>query len=94
MQCRSCGTEIADKAIVCYRCGHATTDPVRRPSPAAPRRRSLVFLVVVAVLAILGVYLYQAATRAADPQILQLAAGLCAGAALVVLFLGILRRRR
>jgi len=53
-----------------------------------------VFLVVVAVLATLGVYLYQAATRAADPQILQLAAGLCAGAALVVLLLGVLRRRR
>lgn len=51
-------------------------------------------LAVVAVLAIIGVYLYQAAARAADPQFLQLAAGLCAGAALVVLFLGVLRRRR
>ena len=94
MQCRSCGTEIADKAIVCYRCGHATTDPVRRPAPVAPRRSPLVVFVVVAALAILGVYLYQASTRAADPQFLQLAAGLCTGAALVVLFLGVLRRRR
>ena len=94
MQCRSCGTEIADKAIVCYRCGHATTDPVRRPAPVAPRRSPLVLLVVVAALAILGVYLYQASTTAADPQILQLAAGLSAGAALVVLLLGVLRRRR
>jgi hypothetical protein len=33
MQCRSCGTEIADKAIVCYRCGAGTTDPVRKPVP-------------------------------------------------------------
>jgi hypothetical protein len=94
MQCRSCGTEIADKAIVCYRCGHATTDPVRRPVPVVRRRNPLVFLVLVAALAILGIYLYQASTRAADPQILQLAAGLSAGAALVVLFLGVLRRRR
>ena len=94
MQCRNCGTEIADKAIVCYRCGHATTDPVRRPAPIAPRPRPLIALVVVAALAVLAVYLYQASTRAADPQILQLAAGLCAGAALVALFLGILRRRR
>ena len=94
MQCRSCGTEIADKAIVCYRCGHATTDPVRRPVPIARRRNPLVFLVLGAALAILGIYLYQGSTRAADPQILQLAAGLSAGAALVVLFLGVLRRRR
>jgi len=35
MNCRCCGTEIADKAIVCYRCGTATAEPRRRP-PAAP----------------------------------------------------------
>jgi len=27
MQCRECGTEIADKAIVCFRCGTPTLDP-------------------------------------------------------------------
>ncbi|HSG00267.1 MAG TPA: hypothetical protein VLA20_04010 [Vicinamibacterales bacterium] len=26
MQCRSCGTEIADKAIICFRCGAPTLD--------------------------------------------------------------------
>jgi hypothetical protein len=31
MHCRSCGTEIADKALICFRCGAATTDPVRQP---------------------------------------------------------------
>ncbi|HUF22952.1 MAG TPA: hypothetical protein VMN81_02400 [Vicinamibacterales bacterium] len=31
MQCRSCGTEIADKALICFRCGTATSDPVRQP---------------------------------------------------------------
>lgn len=31
MLCRSCGTEIADKALICFRCGAATTDPVRQP---------------------------------------------------------------
>ena len=31
MTCRSCGTEIADKALICFRCGAATTDPVRKP---------------------------------------------------------------
>jgi hypothetical protein len=41
MNCRSCGTEIADKALICFRCGAATTDPVRKPyvkptGPSAP----------------------------------------------------------
>ena len=26
VRCRNCGTEIADKALICYRCGTATTD--------------------------------------------------------------------
>ena len=38
MLCRSCGTEIADKAIVCYRCGEGTTDPVRKAVPIKPKR--------------------------------------------------------
>jgi hypothetical protein len=38
MTCRSCGTEIADKALICFRCGAATADPVRRPY--AGRKRS------------------------------------------------------
>ena len=40
MQCRNCGTEIADKAIVCYRCGVGTTDPVRKPVADPARGRS------------------------------------------------------
>ena len=38
MQCRQCGTEIADKAIVCFRCGAGTTDPVSKAVPITPRR--------------------------------------------------------
>jgi hypothetical protein len=39
MRCRFCETEIADKALICYRCGKPTTDarvapvPIRRPVP-------------------------------------------------------------
>jgi len=29
MQCRACGTEIADKAIVCFRCGAPTMEPAQ-----------------------------------------------------------------
>ncbi len=62
MICRSCGTEIADKAIVCYRCGAATTDPVRQP-PAGPskweaeparRRRPLIPWLILLVLILIG----------------------------------------
>lgn len=39
MKCRSCQAEIADKAIVCYRCGTPTADlaPVARRPPAKAR---------------------------------------------------------
>ena len=55
MICRNCGTEIADKAIVCYRCGTGTTDPVRKPAEIRRRRSPLVpiilLLIVLALLA-------------------------------------------
>ena len=35
MRCRQCGTEIADKALICYRCGTATTE-AKFKAPAAP----------------------------------------------------------
>jgi len=38
MTCGSCGATIADKAIVCYRCGAATAIPAApvRPATAGP----------------------------------------------------------
>ncbi len=33
MQCRACGTEIADKAIVCFRCGAPTLEVAASPRP-------------------------------------------------------------
>jgi hypothetical protein len=93
MQCRNCGTEIADKAIICYRCGTATTDPVRKPVAVRPRRTPLIPLVILVVLVAIAGYLAQASRTAANPEWLQLAAGLCAGGALAVLLLGIWHRR-
>jgi hypothetical protein len=55
MICRTCGTEIADKAIVCYRCGTGTADPVRKPAEIRPRRSPvLVVILLLIVLAVLG----------------------------------------
>jgi len=56
MLCRNCGIEIADKAIVCYRCGTATTDPVRKPVEVRRRRSLLVPIVVLLVLAALAAF--------------------------------------
>ncbi|HXH07841.1 MAG TPA: hypothetical protein VNI83_14750 [Vicinamibacterales bacterium] len=62
MICRHCGTEIADRAIVCYRCGTATTEPVRRPP--APRRRVpwLTSVLALALLVFVALYAGQAGT--------------------------------
>ena len=55
MLCRNCRTEIADKALICYRCGTATQEPKVKP-PAAGRRSpasSLVVSVLALVLLVL-----------------------------------------
>ena len=94
MQCRNCGTEIADKAIVCYRCGQATTDPVRKAVPVKPRRSPIASFVAAAILFLLAIYAGYASQTAADPDRLQTIAGVLTGAGLMVLVLGLLRRRR
>ena len=51
MRCRFCDTEIADKALICYRCGRATTDARVAPPPA---RRSTATLATTALLGVLA----------------------------------------
>jgi hypothetical protein len=93
MQCRNCGTEIADKAIVCYRCGAGTTEPVRKAVPIKPRRSPLVSFVVAASLLLLALYMGYAAPATTDPDRWQMVAGVLVGAALLVLVLRYVRRR-
>ena len=94
MQCRTCGTEIADKAIVCFRCGASTTDPVRKPVPLAKHRRNPFFaFAVVALLLLIALYLGQASRTAANPDTLQTIAGVLTGAALFLLIVRLVRRR-
>lgn len=92
MQCRSCGIEIADKAIVCYRCGAGTTDPVRRPAALRARRGPLTAFVAVAVLLLLALYMGMASRTATDPEPLQTVAGVLAGVAVVLLIFRVVRR--
>jgi hypothetical protein len=95
VQCRQCGTEIADKAIICFRCGAPTSDP-RVPPPGARRRtnRSNLLPAAFALLALLLAAVFMG--RAADdamPLAVKSAIAALAGAALVSWLLGTRRPR-
>jgi hypothetical protein len=62
MLCQNCGTEIADKAIVCFRCGQATVAPLRKPAPPPSRRRSVAAFVALVLLALAALFLGRAGT--------------------------------
>ena len=59
MQCRFCSTEIAENALICFRCGKATSDPKVKPPAEGSifehRRRSrwpaVLVIVILAILA-------------------------------------------
>jgi hypothetical protein len=54
MRCANCGTEIADKALICFRCGRATVEPrVKPPAQGSlfERRRRSVWPIVLGVVA-------------------------------------------
>jgi hypothetical protein len=93
VQCRNCGTEIADKAIVCYRCGTGTTDPVRKAVPIKPRRSPLLSFVVATFLLLAALYLGYANPPTGDAETWRTAAGVLAGAGVMVLILRMVRRR-
>jgi hypothetical protein len=60
MKCKKCGTEIADKALICYRCGTSTFEPP--PAARAPRRRThLPTVIAVVILIVSGLFLIRAA---------------------------------
>jgi hypothetical protein len=94
MRCRQCGTEIADKALVCYRCGAATTDPVYKPAPLTPRARrggSLVATVLALVLLVLlGLYMGRLSTAGVPRLVTWM---VVAGAVLIVGLRAYARRR-
>ena len=56
MICKTCGTETADKALICYRCGEATAEA--RLTPHAPRSRRSRVLVAIGVVLLLVAGLY------------------------------------
>lgn len=53
VNCRYCGVEIADKALICYRCGRPTTEARIKPRTSSGKRRSGAIGIVPSVLALL-----------------------------------------
>ena len=57
MKCRYCGTDIAEKALICYKCGNATTEPRIKPPDdgpilGRPRRSRLPYVAILLILAL------------------------------------------
>ncbi len=87
MICTNCGTEIAERALICFRCGVATAQSVRRP-PKPRRRRWALAVVSAAGLASAGAAL----GGWVAPGVPHLAAWAIVGLALTGLVFGLIRR--
>jgi uncharacterized membrane protein YoaK (UPF0700 family) len=58
MRCRNCGTEIADKALICYRCGVAVAEPIERPpAPRPSRQRPTLAALALVVLVLAALFM-------------------------------------
>jgi uncharacterized membrane protein YvbJ len=93
MTCRKCGTEIADRAIVCYKCGTATTDPVFQPPAAGRRAGSNIMLTTslaaLALLVVAAMFLSRTPADGTRPI-----TWVVAGVAVVIIILRAYARRR
>jgi hypothetical protein len=78
--CTHCGTEISDKAIICFRCGQATADPAAATPPArrAAARPLWVAVIGLAALVLAGLYMARAAAGQVPPALSYAVAALAA----------------
>ena len=91
MTCKHCGTEIAQKALICYRCGQSTTDatPVATQRTRQGGRPALVAAVGLVFLVLAGLFMASAAAG----QVPRWLSWSLAGLAAVVLVWRMVRRR-
>jgi len=64
MQCKNCGTQIADKALICYKCGTATMDAKYQPAQLPRGRRGpsrLIIILIVTLLLLAMIYYFRLA---------------------------------
>lgn len=93
MQCRSCGTEIADKALICYKCGTATTEAKYQPAELrqnATRSRLVPTMIALAVLVAAVLYLERASGDASQQWVTYVAVS----AAVIIIGIRAYARRR
>ena len=92
MHCRQCGTEIADKALICYRCGTATTEAKYQPVPLRRSSSRSILLPTVLALALAVVFALYMGRVAGDSS--RLASYAAAAIALILVGLRAYARRR
>ena len=93
MQCRSCHAEIADKALICYKCGTATNEAKYQPAqlPRASSRSGLVPTVIaLALLAAAALYVERVSNAGASEWVAYVAVA----AAVIVIGIRAYARRR
>jgi len=93
MQCRSCGAEIADKALICYKCGTATTEAKYQPAALgqrSSRSRLVPTVIALAILAAVVVYLERASGSASQQWVTYVAVT----AAVIIIGIRAYARRR
>jgi hypothetical protein len=90
MICRNCGTEIADKALVCFRCGAATFEAKVKPGRPAPRRSQVPAILALIILLLAALFMSQAAAGQAP----RLVSWVMAGLAVILLVWRLFQRRR
>ena len=92
MTCRSFGTEIADTALICYRCGTATTEARIKPPAPIPARGPLPLVVALLVLVLAAVFAVPALPDG-TPELVGWAAVVIAAVAAIVTLRPRARRR-
>ncbi len=55
MKCRECGTEIADKALICFRCGASVQEAVHKPFVATKKKRPVIVYVIFVVMVLVAI---------------------------------------
>lgn len=55
MKCRACGTEIAEKALICFRCGASVQEAVHKPYVAPKKKRPLIVYAIFILLALMAI---------------------------------------
>jgi len=93
MQCRNCGAQIADKALICYKCGTATTEAKYQPAkvpPASSRSGLVPTVIAVAILVAVTLYVERVSSTGSQQWVTYVAVA----AAVVIIGIRAYARRR